>query len=162
MDDNDSYLELEIRSFNNLGAVKDIQEYMKPFSFEMFVRDSDDACQVAVMIAKRLLGYDPNNQFSNEMLQIISDVREPLEERLTPDDDGTPSNLKEIKLLFQSKLDQKKEELEDFAELDEYDEDKFNSVLAKTKLYASIVEEINLKEKLTLKRSLNLCLILLK
>jgi len=56
IDENDSYLELEIRSFNNLGAVKDIQEYMKPFSFEMFVRDSDDACQVAVMIARRLLG----------------------------------------------------------------------------------------------------------
>jgi len=96
------------------------------------------------------------------MLQIISDVREPLEERVNPDDEGGPSNLKEMKLQFQSKLDQKKEELEQFAQLDEYDEDKFNSVIAKTKLYASIVEEINLKEKLTLKRSLNLCLILLK
>lgn len=32
----------------------------------------------------------------------------------------------------------------------------------KARMYVSILEEINLKEKLTLKRSLNLCLILLK
>jgi len=40
---------------------------MKPFSFEMFVRDSDDVCQVAVTIAKKLHGEDGS--------------REPLEER---------------------------------------------------------------------------------
>jgi hypothetical protein len=41
---------------------------MKPFSFEMFVRDSDDVCQVAVTIAKKLHGEDGSSQFSMQML----------------------------------------------------------------------------------------------
>jgi len=55
----------------------------------MLVRDSDDVCQVAAMIIKRLMSSDEGgwlsqyatsgNQFSREMLQIISTVREPLE-----------------------------------------------------------------------------------
>lgn len=51
MNDNDSQndmddetLTLEIRSFNTLRIKKDIKEYMKPFSFELFVRDFDDVC----------------------------------------------------------------------------------------------------------------------
>jgi len=70
------------------------------------------------MIAKRLLGEDRSSQFSAEMLQIISDVREPLEDRLNAEvDGGGPSqtqnaatlSLKEIKHMFQEKLDQKKD-----------------------------------------------------
>jgi len=37
-----------------------------------------------------------------------------------------------------------------------------NSNIAKAKQCVAVLEEINLKQKLTLKRSLNLCLILLK
>lgn len=43
-DMDDETLTLEIRSFNTLKLKKDTKEYMKPFSFEMFVRDSDDVC----------------------------------------------------------------------------------------------------------------------
>jgi hypothetical protein len=68
VDEDDSTLTLEIRSFNVLRAQKDTQEYMKPFSFEMFVRDSDDVCQVAVTIAKKLHGEDGSSQFSMQML----------------------------------------------------------------------------------------------
>lgn len=55
----------------------------------MLVRDSDDLCQVAAMIIKRLMSSEEGGQqsqyttsgtqFSREMLQIISTVREPLE-----------------------------------------------------------------------------------
>ena len=53
----------------------------------MLVRDSDDLCQVAAMIIKRLysteegatMSHSVSSGFSREMLQIISDVREPLE-----------------------------------------------------------------------------------
>jgi hypothetical protein len=72
-------LELDIREFNDLGVYKDTSEYMKPFSFEAFTRDSDDVCQIAVVIIKRLLGEEGQNEFSREMLQTISLVREPLE-----------------------------------------------------------------------------------
>jgi len=51
-------IDLDIRAFKDLVKVKDTQEYLKPYSFEMCARDSDDACQVAVMIVKRLMGSD--------------------------------------------------------------------------------------------------------
>ena len=65
-DDNmdEETLTLEIRTFNTLKIKKDIKEYMKPFSFELFVRDFDDVCQVAVTIVKKLFGDDGNSQFS--------------------------------------------------------------------------------------------------
>ena len=40
----DDELDCTIRSFDDLQINKDPQEFMKPFSFEMFVRDSDDVC----------------------------------------------------------------------------------------------------------------------
>ena len=49
-------LEVDIRDFHDLEVYKDTGEYMKPFSFEAFTRDSDDVCQIAVVIIKRLLG----------------------------------------------------------------------------------------------------------
>ena len=81
IDVDDQTLTLEIRSFNTLAKGKEIQEHMKPFTFEMFVRDSDDVCQVAVTIAKKLHGEDGMVEFSMQMLQTISDIREPLDER---------------------------------------------------------------------------------
>lgn len=73
------YLTLEIRQFNEL-VIRDVEEYMKPFSFDQFVKDIDDVCQVAVMIAKKL-SADDEAGFSLQMLQTISDIREPLEEK---------------------------------------------------------------------------------
>jgi predicted RNA-binding protein with RPS1 domain len=72
-------LTLEIRQFNEL-VIRDVEEYMKPFSFDQFVKDIDDVCQVAVMIAKKL-SADDEAGFSLQMLQTISDIREPLEEK---------------------------------------------------------------------------------
>ena len=46
--------------------------------------------------------------------------------------------------------------------MDDYLDADLQDTIDKTKLYASILEEINLKEKLTLKRSMSLLLILLK
>jgi hypothetical protein len=43
-DEDDDVLELEILEFKDLGVYKDNCEYMKPFSFEAFTRDSDDVC----------------------------------------------------------------------------------------------------------------------
>lgn len=46
--------------------------------------------------------------------------------------------------------------------MDDYLDIDLQETIERTKLYASILEEINLKEKLTLKRSMSLLLILLK
>ena len=81
VDEDQQFLTLEIRQFNEL-VVKDVEEYMKPFSYESFVRDTDDVCLVAVMIAKKL-SSDDEAGFSLQMLQTISDIREPLEERVS-------------------------------------------------------------------------------
>ena len=54
---------------------------MKPFSFEMLVRDSDDLAQLAVMIIKKVMGDDTSNHFSTEILQVISDIFDPLDEK---------------------------------------------------------------------------------
>lgn len=51
---------------------------MKPHSFELCVKDSDDVCQVVVMIIKKLMGSEEaqvvGSQFAREMLQVISDI----------------------------------------------------------------------------------------
>ena len=84
----------EPRKYNDLGVSRETEEFLKPYSFEMLVRDSDDVCQVAVMIVKRLMSNDEANgmgqQFSLTMLQIISDVVESVEARKSDDamDDG--------------------------------------------------------------------------
>jgi hypothetical protein len=64
-------------------------------------------------------------------------------------------------------LEAKVEEIHQYGEGDDSDDNEMtrvglNKCISKTKRYVSIIEEITLKEKLTLKRSLNLCLILLK
>ena len=58
---------------------RDIQEYCKPFSFESLVRDSDDICRIAVIVARKLLDARID-EFSLSILQAISDIKEPLEE----------------------------------------------------------------------------------
>lgn len=64
---------------------------------------------------------DLSNQFNNDMLQIISEVIEPLNEKIIQDEhDGCLSqaqasqgtqelSLKEVKLMFEKKLDEKAE-----------------------------------------------------
>lgn len=78
-------IEIEIREFRDLGRKPDIQEYCKPFSFETLVRDSDDACRIAVIVARKLLDARLD-EFSLSMLQAISDIREPLDDALAGDD----------------------------------------------------------------------------
>ena len=45
---------------------------------------------------------------------------------------------------------------------DDYEMTELNKIMKKVKHYVALIEEINLKEKLSFKRALNLCLILLK
>ena len=59
MDEIYEEIEQPINLFYNLQVNKKwTYEYLKPFSFEMLVRDSDDLCQVAEMIIKRLMSSD--------------------------------------------------------------------------------------------------------
>ena len=45
---------------------------------------------------------------------------------------------------------------------DDYEMSELNKIMKKVKHYVALIEEINLKEKLSFKRALNLCMILLK
>lgn len=45
---------------------------------------------------------------------------------------------------------------------DDYDVNELNTIMTKVRHYVALIEELNLKEKLSFKRALNLCLILLK
>ena len=78
---NEDNLEFEIREFLSLGQHIDTQEYMKPYSFEMLVRDADDVSKLAVMIIKKFMGDDTGNQFMTEILQTVSDVMETIEDK---------------------------------------------------------------------------------
>jgi hypothetical protein len=62
--DEEAFLTLEIRQFHNLGLQREIEEYMKPYSVEMLIRDSDDVCMVAVMIMRKLFGIEGGEEFS--------------------------------------------------------------------------------------------------
>lgn len=45
---------------------------------------------------------------------------------------------------------------------DDYNYEELNKIMAKVRHYVALIEELNLKQKLSFKRALNLCLILLK
>lgn len=49
-------MEITIRNFENIGIARPLQEYCKPFSMETLTLDFDDVCQMAVTVAKTLLG----------------------------------------------------------------------------------------------------------
>lgn len=83
----------------------------------------------------------------------FSNINERQAQRLT---------IQEQRAKYQEKFDQKRTELEAYGDMEDYEEMDLQETINKTKLYASILEEINLKEKLTLKRSMSLLLILLK
>lgn len=69
----------------------------------------------------------------------------------------------EVYLKYDEKLNEVVGRIQSFQESDEdVNEDELYALINKAKKYVAILEEINLKKKLTLKRSLNLCLYLLK
>lgn len=56
---------------------------MKSFKQQIMVRDSDDLCQVAIIIVKKLFDQDDTNSnaFSRELLTTISSVSEYIDEK---------------------------------------------------------------------------------
>lgn len=171
-------IEIEIREFRDLAQKRDIQEYCKPFSFEQLILDSDDICRIAVIITRKLLD-NRIDEFSLSMLQCISDIKEQLEDEeplplnandevipIAPnqDESQTISFKKQRDLLYkklESSLDQVNELVTSSQDVD-YSVSDLNSIMRKVRRYVALIEEINLKEKLSFKRALNLCLILLK
>lgn len=61
-----------------------------------------------------------------------------------------------------AKIDDKFEEINDLLETPNYSIEHLNRLIKKLRKLVVIIEELTLKEKLHMKRALNLCLILLK
>lgn len=55
-EDENQSVEITIRTFENIGIARSLQEYCKPFAMETLTLDYDDVCQIAVTVAKTLLG----------------------------------------------------------------------------------------------------------
>ena len=66
--DDGEFLNIVTRQFEDLEVHREVQEYMKPFTCELFIRDIDDVCLTAVIIVKRLMDSDPDAEFNREML----------------------------------------------------------------------------------------------
>ena len=64
--------------------------------------------------------------------------------------------------MVQKKMEEKLDQVNELVMNDDYDFDELNELMKKVRGCVSLIEEINLKEKLSFKRALNLCLILLK
>jgi len=120
------------------------------------------------------------------MLQIISDVREPLDSFLNnrqdlaqqfgePDDmpqkgqinnveDLAPTicNLGSLRAKYMAKYDEHLAELQEFNEQADNRRGDLAKVIQRARHCHAVLEEINLREKLTIRRALSLCLILLK
>eukprot|EP00347_Sterkiella_histriomuscorum_P002311 403368647 len=150
-------IEIEIRAFQDLSVQRDIQEYCKPFSFESLVLDSDDICRIAVIVARKLLD-SRIDEFSISMLQAISDIKEPIDEVC---EEGALNLKKERDRAYQ-KLEAKLENVNEIIMQEDYSISDLNRIMRKVNFYVNLIEELNLKEKLSYKRALNMCLILLK
>jgi len=100
----ESSIEIEIRSFPNIGCTKEVDEYCKPFSFEHSVADSDDVCKVAVVVIRKLMD-DESLEFGLQMLQLISDFKDYLEETGGNQEEGGFMTFKEQKQVLDLKLD---------------------------------------------------------
>jgi len=130
--------------------------------------DSDDVCRIAVIVARKLLEARID-EFSLSMLQAISDVREPLDEiaASTYEDDPSEKGLtyrQQREVIFK-KMEQKLDQVNEMvggAGAEEYSVAELNKIMRKVRHFVALIEELNLKEKLSFKRALNLCLILLK
>ena len=68
-------MEITIRNFESIGTARSLQEYCKPFAMETLTLDFDDVCQVAVTVAKTLLG-DRIDEFQLKIMEAISDIKE--------------------------------------------------------------------------------------
>ena len=77
-------VEIIIRNFPNIGTTRSLQEYCKPFSMETLTLDYDDVCQVAVTVAKNLLG-DRLDEFQLKIMEILSDINSTVQEE-APDE----------------------------------------------------------------------------
>ena len=158
-DDQDKQvIEIEIREFRDLDSKRDLHEYCKPFSFESLVIDSDDVCRIAVIVARKLLDARID-EFSLSMLQAISDIREPLDEA---NEDSEGLSFKKQRDYIYRKMEQKLDQVNELVSADDYSFNELNKLMSKVRHYVALIEELNLKEKLSFKRALNLCLILLK
>jgi hypothetical protein len=111
-----------------------------------------------VIVARKLLDQRID-EFSLSMLQAISDVREPLEE---VNEDEEIFSFKQQKDLIFKKLEQKLDQVNELVMSEEYTPEELQKIMRKVHHYVALNEELNLKEKLSFKRALNLCLILLK
>ena len=78
-DDGEQNVVIVVNEFENIGSIRPIQEYCKPYSLEQLTLDFDDVCLVAISVAKRLLGKRVE-EFQRDLVQIISDIKECLEE----------------------------------------------------------------------------------
>lgn len=119
--------------------------------------DSDDVCQIAVIVCRKLLD-NRADEFSLSMLQAISEIKEHLED----DVEGGTLSFKTVKDRLYRRLEEKLDSVNELMANDDYDLQDLNKIMKKVRKYVVIIEELNLKEKLCFKRALNLCQILLK
>ena len=136
---------------------RDISEYCKPFVFEQLVIDSDDIVKIAIIVARKLLD-GRIDEFSISTLQAISDIKEPLEDG----QEDYQINYRKLRDEVQKKMDQKLESINDLFASEDYEPADLNKIMIKVHHYVRLIEEYNLKEKLSYKRALSMCLILLK
>lgn len=119
--------------------------------------DSDDVCRIAVIVARKLLD-ERADEFSLSMLQAVSDIKDPLEDN---QENGMVS-IKAQRDKMYKRLESKLDDVNELVTKDDYSFVELNTIMRKVRKYVSLIEEMNLREKLSFKRSLNLCLILLK
>jgi hypothetical protein len=60
------------------------------------------------------------------------------------------------------KMEQKLDQVNELVSGDDYSFHDLNHLMSRVRHYVALIEELNLKEKLSFKRALNLCLILLR
>ena len=136
---------------------RDISEYCKPFVFEQLVIDSDDIVKIAIIVARKLLD-GRIDEVSISTLQAISDIKEPLEDS----QEDHHINFKKLRDEVQKKMDEKLDSINDLFASEDYEPADLNKIMIKVHHYVRLIEEYNLKEKLSYKRALSMCLILLK
>ena len=59
-------------------------------------------------------------------------------------------------------MEEKLDKVNEIIMMEDYSISDLNKIMKKVRYYVALIEELHLKEKLSFKRALNLCLILLK
>ena len=181
---NSQQIEIVIRTFENMGTARSLQEYCKPFALEQLTLDFDDVCHVAINVAKRLLGQRVD-EFQRDMVQAISDIKDNVEDPAVDENPFGPTqpaqmifsqvpgqpqpqvepqgpSFKALKEDYMKKLEANIDQLQHNEDEDDFDMDSFNKKYKKVQKFVSLIEEVNLKEKLCFKRALIMCRGLLK